>query len=183
MEENAGQGNFYDVDGLPLISATVFSRFSTVRQLPREESELLARLILSEIIVTLSVTLPAPPEESEPLGIRVMRYLNDHLTEKIKLSELAQHFFVSKYYICRAFRMQNGVSILQYLTEKRVYLARQLMEQGRTAFSAGMQAGFGDYSSFYRAYTRVIGHAPTASDAPPKNDLTPTEKEDRLEED
>jgi AraC-like DNA-binding protein len=58
------------------------------------------------------------------------------------------------------------MSVLQYITERRVYLARQRMEQGQTAVSAAMEAGFGDYSSFYRAHLRVLGAPPTAKHLP-----------------
>lgn len=169
LEKRSEEGNFYDSAELPLVVTGAFERLNAIRRMPEDKGELLARLILSEIIVSLSVALPSKPEAAEPLGLRVVRYLNDHLTEKIALEELAKHFFVSKYYICRAFRAHNGVSILKYLTEKRVYLAHQLMCQGETAVSAAMEAGFGDYSSFYRAYLRIFGTAPSGREVKEKH--------------
>ena len=145
--------------------------------MPYEEGVLLTRLMLSEILVTLSVSVPTRPEECEPLGLRTMRYLNEHLTERIVLEDLAQRFFVTKYYICRTFRTMHGVTIWQYLMEKRVYLARQLIEKGRTATSAAMEAGFCDYSSFYRAHLRVCGAPPTCKGANATRALEKKEKQ------
>jgi AraC-like DNA-binding protein len=45
-----------------------------------------------------------------------------------------------------------------------VLYAKQLIESGETASSAAYKVGFGDYSSFYRAYVKVIGRSPTAEE-------------------
>ena len=97
------------------------------------------------------------------MGSRVVRYLNVHLTEDISLDALAKSFYVSKFHLCRAFKEHNGVSVLQYITEKRVMYARRLVERGETAVSAAAKAGFGDYSSFYRAHRRICGSAPRSN--------------------
>ena len=165
LDRRNGGGSFYDQGKIPLLANTVFTLLKSIREVPREEGVLLTRLMLSEILVTLSVSSPTRPEDCEPLGLRTMRYLNEHLTERIVLEDLAQRFFVTRYYICRTFRTMHGVTIWQYLMEKRVYLARQLIETGRTATSAAMEAGFCDYSSFYRAHLRICGEPPTSKGA------------------
>jgi AraC-like DNA-binding protein len=166
LDLKAGGGSFTDRGQVPLVANAIFSLLGAVKQMPPAEGELLARLVLSEILVVLSVTVPRRAEENEPLGKRAQRYIDEHLTEKIVLEDVARHFFVSKYYVCRAFRAHTGMSVLQYITERRVYLARQRIEQGQTAVSAAMEAGFGDYSSFYRAHLRVLGAPPTAKHLP-----------------
>ena len=39
--------------------------------------------------------------------------------------------------------------------------AKELIEAGETASSAAYRVGFGDYSSFYRAYVKIVGEPPT----------------------
>ena len=41
------------------------------------------------------------------------------------------------------------------------HTAVELIEAGETASSAAYRVGFGDYSSFYRAYVKIIGEPPT----------------------
>jgi AraC-like DNA-binding protein len=74
---------------------------------------------------------------------------------------LAKRFFVSKYYLCRAFKRHNGISVHGYVNQKRVMYAKQLIEAGETASGAAYRVGFGDYSAFYRAYVKQLGVAPT----------------------
>jgi AraC-like DNA-binding protein len=91
-----------------------------------------------------------------------IRYLNENLTRDMNLDTIARRFFVSKYYLCRAFKKHNGVSVHGYINHKRIMYAKQLIEQGDTASGAAYKVGFGDYSAFYRAYVKIIGKSPTA---------------------
>lgn len=159
--EGAEQGHFYSGPRLNAAVITALSRMDDVGQYPWERQELLARLILSEVIVLLSsVSADRIVDTGEPLGLQVVRYLNAHLTEQVSLDALARRFYVSKFYLCRAFREQNGVSVLQYLTEKRVVLAKKMLSEGENAVTVAARTGFGDYSSFYRAYRKLNGCAP-----------------------
>jgi len=156
-----GYGHFYSESCLPAPALRAFSGIDEIGRFSAAEGLLLARSVLSEIIFWLSTSSPEREiDRGEPLGLQVVRYLNAHLTEQNSLDELSRRFFVSKFYLCRAFREHNGVSILQYLTEKRIILAKQLLEEGETAVSAAVKAGFGDYSSFYRAYKKILGSSP-----------------------
>ena len=47
--------------------------------------------------------------------------------------------------------------------------AVKLIESGETASVAAYRVGFGDYSSFYRAYVKIVGHAPTSQDKRKEN--------------
>ena len=68
----------------------------------------------------------------------------------------------------RAFKKDTGTTVMDYLIYKRVVMARQLMLNGFTASDAANETGFGDYSTFYRAYKKVMGCRPGA-DRPGKN--------------
>lgn len=91
----------------------------------------------------------------------MIHYLNEHMTEDITLDDLAGRFYLSKYYITRAFKKITGTTIMNYLTHKRIILARQFMLNGDTASEASIKVGFGDYSAFYRAYKKILGHGPS----------------------
>lgn len=90
----------------------------------------------------------------------IIRYLNEHLAEPLSLDFLSSHFFISKYYLNRAFRKATGTTVMDYVIYKRVVLARQLMLDGCTASDAALQAGFGDYTAFYRAYRKILKVSP-----------------------
>ena len=161
--ESDGSGNYYPPSAISDSLNSVFDRFEIAVGLPEEEKQAFIKVLLAEIIILLSASAGERMlHTEEELGARVIRYLNSHIEHNINLDKLAKRFFVSKYYLCRAFKKHNGVSVHGYINHKRVMYAKQLIEQGETASGAAYKVGFGDYSAFYRAYVKIIGKAPTA---------------------
>lgn len=161
-----GEGNFYSAADMPISLLSIFEKFDSLQNVPTEQAHKLARFFLSELLVLLSLADPqVNVRENEPLGARVIKYLNDNISSPISLDELAKNFYVSKFYLCRAFKAYNGISIVGYLNGKRAMLAKGMIENGETAANAAFRVGFGDYSSFYRAYKKALGHSPKNTSA------------------
>ena len=119
--------------------------------------------LLAEISLMCQTLRPSTPDSSASGTITdIIRYLNEHLTEPVTLDELSGRFFISKYYMNRAFKKATGTTVMDYLIYKRIVMARQLMLNGFTAADAANETGFGDYSTFYRAYKKVMGCRPGA---------------------
>lgn len=95
----------------------------------------------------------------EPV-LGIIRYLNEHLEEDISLDRLSQLFYVSKHHMNKIFRKAAGTTVMDYLLRKRIAQAQQLLAGGESAQDAALQSGFRDYSAFYRAYLRIMGHSP-----------------------
>ena len=151
---------FYTAASVSPSLPAVFEKIEQLGGVPKAHQAAYAQIILSEILILLSTADTTKAEESEALGARVIKYLNTHIERDMTLDKIAGHFFVSKYYLCRAFKRHNGISIHGYITQKRVMYAKQLMESGETASGAAYRVGFGDYSAFYRACLKVTGRSP-----------------------
>ena len=161
--DNEGSGNYYPPSAIADSLNSAFDRFEIAALLPDEEKQAYVKVLLSEIIILLSASAgECMLHTEEELGARVIRYLNSHIEQNINLDKLAKRFFVSKYYLCRAFKSHNGISVHGYLLQKRITYAKQLIESGETACGAAYKVGFGDYSAFYRAYVKIVGKSPTA---------------------
>lgn len=92
---------------------------------------------------------------------KMLLYLEAHLAENITMEQLSERFFISKYHMMRLFKKETGQSVYDYLTERRLFLARDLIRQGVSATESCFMAGFGSYSSFTRAYGKRFGATPT----------------------
>lgn len=90
----------------------------------------------------------------------VIDYINQHFTSEITLDALSEKFFVSKYYLCHIFKEATGLTVQQYIRQKRLTLADTLKSEGKTLTEAALLSGFGDYSSFYRAYMKKNHKSP-----------------------
>lgn len=104
-------------------------------------------------------TAPLKAEKPELLD-QVLAYVEDHLSEKITLEEVARHFFVSQSTISQTFRQKLGVSFYRCVTQRRLITAKALIEQGVPLETVSQQVGFTDYSSFYRAFRQEYGISP-----------------------
>lgn len=90
----------------------------------------------------------------------IMDYINNHLAENISIDTIAQHFYISKYYMMRTFKEDTGYTVLDYLTMKRMVLAKSLIEQGLPLTEIALDCGYNGYSTFYRAFRKFYGKSP-----------------------
>lgn len=97
---------------------------------------------------------------SNPQVQQILEYINNHSCNQVTLSSMAETLYLSKYYICKIFKKYTGYTVNQYLTQKRIARAAALVREGQTITSACINAGFADYSSFYKAYKKQTGAAP-----------------------
>jgi AraC-like DNA-binding protein len=102
-------------------------------------------------------------DSKDLLDYRIVQYINSHLVGPLTLEQICDHFFISKAQLCRLFRRTTATTVWQYITVKRLVLAKQLLEQGEQPTKVYSQCGFNDYSTFYRAYLKHYGYPPVHS--------------------
>lgn len=90
----------------------------------------------------------------------LLEYIEEHIEEDLSLEKLADEFYVSKYHIAHVFKDNTGLSIHQYITKKRLGLCREAILGKMSISEAYQMFGFGDYSSFYRAFKKEYGISP-----------------------
>ena len=98
--------------------------------------------------------------KTSPLISSVIDYINAHFCEKLSLQEIADEFFVSKYYLSHSFNSVVGTSLHRYITLKRLIHAKQMLTSGIKPTMAAANCGFNDYAGFYRAFTSEYGITP-----------------------
>ena len=144
----------------PLLEQLIASQ-----SLPAPQREEFYEIFLEAYLAAISLSghslTPTSPETIVLDTItEIISYLNSHLTDHLTLDGLSEHFFISKYYMNRAFKKATGTTVIDYVIYKRVIYARQLLLNGETAENAALLSGVGDYSSFYRAFKKVFEQSP-----------------------
>ena len=99
-------------------------------------------------------------QEIDPIAKEILNYINDHLTETLYVEEIAKKFFMSKNYLTKIFRKMTGTTVANYILHKRLSIAKGLIQSNVPATTAALQAGFPEYSTFYRNYKKVFGYSP-----------------------
>lgn len=91
----------------------------------------------------------------------VKEYLDEHYTEKIMLEELAEKFFINKFYLSKIFKETYGTTVNNYLISKRITRAKQLLRfTDMTVDEVGVAVGMGDANYFSRMFRKVEGISP-----------------------
>lgn len=95
----------------------------------------------------------------------IMKYINHHLTEDLSLKSISHQFYISQTHLNRLFRKSVGTTVWEYITVKRLFMAKELIGNGEPATEVCAKCGFSDYSTFFRAYKHRFGVAPSAHGA------------------
>lgn len=92
----------------------------------------------------------------------IIMYINENLTAPLSIDSIAEKFYLNKYHLCRIFKKHTGLTINKYITHKRIVLVKNLCRSGKTLSQASAEAGFGNYSNFYKMYLKENGIPPRA---------------------
>lgn len=90
----------------------------------------------------------------------ILDYINEHLAEEITIDQLSAQFYLSRYYLMHFFKEETGYTIGNYITEKRLLLAKNLIQNGSSITEACFQSGFENYSTFSRAFKKAFHTIP-----------------------
>ncbi|MBE5876339.1 MAG: helix-turn-helix domain-containing protein [Lachnospiraceae bacterium] len=103
---------------------------------------------------------PKSPALDTSLYHRLNEYIETHIEDELTLEHLAGEFYISKYHIAHVFKEATGLSIHQYITKKRLALCKEALLDNISITEVYQSFGFGDYSSFYRAFKKEFGISP-----------------------
>ncbi len=92
--------------------------------------------------------------------VKILEYINEHLTEEITIDTIAEKFYLSRYYLMHFFKEETGYTIGNYITEKRLLFAKNLVQNGCSVTEACFQSGFRNYSTFSRAFKNAFHTVP-----------------------
>ena len=94
---------------------------------------------------------------------QVLEHIAAHLGEDLSVASIAKASYLSTSYLMHKFKAETGYSLHQYVQDKRLLRAADLLgqsEQPITAISA--RCGFRDYATFSRAFRRRYHCTPQA---------------------
>ncbi|MDE7250911.1 MAG: AraC family transcriptional regulator, partial [Lachnospiraceae bacterium] len=129
--------------------------------------EMYSRILFLKLLIELNRCCINNPEVFHKMArydkkvVEIIHYINENLASDLTIETLSDKFFLSKYHMMRKFKEETGYSMHQYILEKRVLAARNLILAGSAATVASAECGFKDYSTFSRAYKKLLGQLPS----------------------
>jgi len=163
LNRKSGEGNLIKKD-----TAKNAEIYDTVLRLEKyiketdKDNSLVIRCVMTELLHQLNSVKFSDGKVQNQTVKNVITYINDHLGDELSLDLLASEFYISKHHLCRSFKMCTGFTVNRYITYRRIMLTKELYRKGKSLSEASSEAGFTDYSNFYRAYVKETGYSPTA---------------------
>lgn len=90
----------------------------------------------------------------------IKSYIDSNYEQNISLDYLEQQFDYSKFYIEKLFKLEYGISVINYRNNKRMEAAIQLLKKYSVSKTADI-LGFSSVYSFSRAFRTMYGLSPT----------------------
>lgn len=146
----------------------LFSKLDFYHQkLNEKDFNELTVLLIKELFYNLSLfnDKVKKPITLSPILSQALNFINENLTTLEDVKQIASNVFVTPSYLFRMFKNELKTSPKQYILEKRLLLAQNLILIGKSATEACEQSGFNDYSNFYKNYVKYFGHSPSAEKA------------------
>lgn len=153
-----------DLSGNSILTG-LFDRMDVYAQADPESFQELLRLLLNELCLNLLLFPPGRQREEEalsPLLTRALDYMNRNLFTIQSVDEVARALFVSPSYLYAQFRSCLHQSPKKYIQDKRLLAAQRMLRAGGKPAAVSRECGFREYTTFYRSYTALFGHSPSA---------------------
>ena len=86
----------------------------------------------------------------------ILKYINNNLRTDLSIEFLSQEFYLSKYHLMHKFKKETGYTLHNYVMQKRLLMAKDLIMSGNPITKAYIQCGFNDYSCFLRSFKNIF---------------------------
>lgn len=159
-DREAGKDNLFTSNDFKTDDFKLYLRNMTYASRDQRLQILMSLLPLLNELYNASVNRSDNTTQPESNAYRIIRYVNDHLDEELSLDTICKEFYISKPQLCRIFKRATGSTVWEYVTVKRLMAAQRLIRSGIAVTEAARKCGFGDYTTFYRAYRKQFGETP-----------------------
>jgi AraC-like DNA-binding protein len=130
-------------------------------------SDLNKKIILAQLLMVINsfiqredfISLPKLEDKNDKVW-PILKYIDENLNESLTLEHLSNKFFISKYYMEVIFKKSIGFSINEYIINKRILKAKELLKMNIPVSKVSEEIGFNSDSHFIRTFKKLVGISP-----------------------
>lgn len=101
------------------------------------------------------------PESRADVVEQLKDYIAKHLDENITRADLARTVYLSEGYVSRIFLKETGISLPNYIAERRIEKAKEYLEHSALPVSRiATEVGYNNFSYFSRTFRELTGCTP-----------------------
>ena len=138
---------------------TLLSAFSQSHISPlyhsTEKAVNLLNYILFEILDVVSI------KSNNESVIAMIKYVDQNILSPISLRDVAHHVHLSKEYAAHVFKRETGKTVMEYVSEKKMLLAKDLIRSGKLSLEqVATTLGYSNYSYFSKVFKKHFNTSP-----------------------
>ncbi len=93
---------------------------------------------------------------------RAIDYIEENITQALEVDEIAKNAFLSKYYFQRVFHVITGVTVAEYIRNRKLTLAaEELIATDKSVTEIALSYGYESIDAFTKAFRRLHGVSPS----------------------
>ncbi|MCW3058618.1 MAG: helix-turn-helix protein [Capsulimonas sp.] len=113
--------------------------------------------------------IPVPEDQATPWDKleKMTMFISTNYRESVTVADVAKHAGVHPNYASSLFHSAYGMTITEYITERRLnYAYRALTETSSTILAIALEAGFGSVRRFHHVFLTKYGQTPSSARKP-----------------
>ncbi|MNB84203.1 Arabinose operon regulatory protein [compost metagenome] len=119
--------------------------------------------------IGLNTSKSAQEKKREQYLEQAIKYMNQHLEESIRLTDLARHVGLSQQHLIHLFNLETGVPPIEYFLRLKIQRAGQLLDLTELSIKEVSSAvGISDPYYFSRLFKKMSGFSPSRYRSIPK---------------
>jgi AraC-like DNA-binding protein len=145
----------------------LFNRMLRYNETTDYGADIYKKTTLVEILVlvnsyyrTSSMVDPENQDDSYNKIKPIIQHIQENFSKDLSLNQIADKFFISKFYLCRLFKKSTGSTISEYIITCRIMKARELLKSGKPVKTVSKMVGFKSISHFIRTFKSSTGFSP-----------------------
>ncbi len=116
---------------------------------------------LYDIVYNLHTIKDLTPAQESNINAAI-KYISMNYKEELSIEAISNKVGFSKYYFCKIFKQQMGITVHQYVNEYRINKAKELLAYSKLSVnSIAGQVGFKTTLTFLRAFERSVHMTPS----------------------
>lgn len=117
-------------------------------------------LIWANTIIDQLERMAETREDADPV-VETKKFIAENLDQDISRTSIAEHVHLNEDYLSRIFKKQVGVSVIDYLINQRVEMAKKLLAGTNMRVSdVAVQVGYSNFSHFSKIFKKKVGVNP-----------------------
>ncbi len=126
-----------------------------------DKNEILNFLGGETVKLTLEVKKSKRQPEYSPHIRKAIKYINENISDKIRVSDIAKHCAISADYLSQIFKREIGENLSSYIVRQRLEAAKVLLLKDMVSKEIYAEVGFSSQAYFITCFKRYYNMTPS----------------------